>query len=84
MELNLNRNLNIGPLGLRDERAGPRDDKGHFVPRGCPRPNCGNGNLQYEGNGFWMCDGLAAPDDEGELDCCTFSHEDGKPYNPKG
>src|SRR5688572_3688054 len=57
----------------------PRDDQGRSVPRACPVCDCGV--LQYEGDGFWRCDGLADPDDTNkELQACTFTHEDGKPY----
>jgi hypothetical protein len=59
----------------------PRDDKGRFVSRECPRLNCGGGQLQYEGDGIWSCDGLAAPErDDQELECCDYSHIDGDPH----
>jgi hypothetical protein len=63
----------------------PRDDKGHFVPRACPNPDC-SGILQAEhepGTGLvWRCDGLIDPNDPNkELEACEFSHIDGQPYN---
>lgn len=63
----------------------PYDDKGHFVSRECPNPDC-DGTLQYEVDpltkvGIWRCDGLVDPNDPNkELEACDFSHTDGEPY----
>ena len=64
----------------------PRDEKGHFISRDCPRLNCGGGRLQYEEDkvtgygGIWVCDGLTTPEREDqELDACTYCHIDGEP-----
>lgn len=46
------------------------------MSRNCPR--CGNGTLQYEGNGFWRCDGLEDPENAAApLQACSYTHEDG-------
>ena len=61
------------------EQIAPRDENGRFVSRGCPLLECGYGTLQYEGNGFWACDGLADPGDGSELIVCPHYHIDGEP-----
>ena len=59
---------------------GPRDDKGRYVSRECPMPNCGGGTLHYEGDGTWRCDGLAEPERaDQELFACPYVHFDGEP-----
>ena len=56
-----------------------RDHRGHFVRVDCPE--CGNGRLQNEGNGYWRCDGLADPGHPNKpLEACSFTHMDGKLY----
>lgn len=58
----------------------PRDNKGFFVPLSCPRQECGGGTLQYEGDGWWRCDGLTDPNnDKLPLQECWFAHRDGEP-----
>jgi hypothetical protein len=63
-------------------RRSPRDAAGRIIKRG-PCDVCGYGNLQYEGNGIWQCDGLADPEnDREELIQCPRYHFDGEaPYN---
>lgn len=59
----------------------PRDDKGHFVPVACPLPECGNGDLEYQGNGVWQCNGLADPGSSAmPLVECRHTHIDGDPF----
>lgn len=70
---------------MKTHAEGPRDSRGHFISRDCPE--CGSGRLQPdEPQGWWRCDGLAAPDrDDQPLYACTYSHEDGTdpwPPNP--
>lgn len=57
-------------------RQGPRDERGHFLSRECPR--CGCGTLQFEGRGVWRCDGLKDPERaDQELEACDYTHFDG-------
>lgn len=59
----------------------PYDDKGRFVPLGCPASDCGSGSLQPAGDGIWQCDGLADPErDDLPLETCGFTHVDGEQY----
>jgi len=60
----------------------PRDGRGRIIKRG-PCDVCGYGNLQYEGDGYWKCDGLSDPEnDREELIECPRYHFDGEPpYN---
>jgi hypothetical protein len=59
----------------------PYDERGKKVSRACPNPDC-YGTLQDMGNGNWECDGLVDPNDPNkELEACTFTHQDGEPYN---
>lgn len=61
----------------------PRNDRGHFVPMGCPRANCGGGKLVRDVERWWVCDGLADPGHPDQpLEPCTFSHRDGDRYQP--
>jgi hypothetical protein len=61
----------------------PYDNRGRKVPLACPRENCGAGKLQYEGDGYWRCDGLADPgSDDKPLEACTYVHQDGTEYVP--
>lgn len=61
-----------------EKPSAPRDDKGRFFSRNCPDPNCGCGQLQYEGDGWWRCDGLVDPArTDQELEACTYAHCDG-------
>jgi hypothetical protein len=59
----------------------PRDSKGRAVRRDCS--DCGNGTLQYEGDGIWRCDGLADPGhDDKPLIACPRIHIDGEDDPP--
>lgn len=55
--------------------AFPRDRQGRAISRQCPV--C-DGKLQFEGDGYWRCDGLVDPArDHLPLEACTYTHEDG-------
>lgn len=58
----------------------PKNEKGRFIPLHCPNPEC-DGDLQYEGDGLWRCDGLLDPGhDDKELAACEFTHYRGDPW----
>ena len=79
--MNFTRNLLIASALLA--KLAPRDERGRFVSRDCPLPECGYGTLQHEGDGFWACDGLADPGNGGELIECPHSHWDGEPVRAR-
>lgn len=57
----------------------PYDEHGRFVGRRCPDLNCG-GELQYERDRMWRCDGLTYDRDDDPLYACRYAHLDG--YSP--
>ena len=66
---------------VMDRSRQPYDNRGRRIERDCP--HCGNGRLQWEGSGWWRCDGLADPgSNDKPLDACAHSHHDGEPVSP--
>lgn len=64
-----------------DRNRQPYDHRGRRVARDCV--HCGNGRLQWEGAGWWRCDGLADPGrDDLPLEACTYQHQDGTEVQP--
>jgi hypothetical protein len=61
------------------KRRFPRDNRGRAVKQG-PCDKCGYRQLQYEGDGSWLCNGLADPQhDDKPLIECPHYHIDGEP-----
>lgn len=74
-------------LNLRDDTGTkrPHDEKGLFVTRRCPDPNC-DGELVFEPaserpwrSAQWCCNGLTHDGDNGALVACEHTHIDGEP-----
>jgi hypothetical protein len=69
-------------LTLRDGGAyrRPYDDRGLFVSKACPDPNC-DGHLVIEEDRVygqvWRCNGLTHEGPDGPLVACNHSHLDG-------
>lgn len=62
-------------MSMNSNSRRPRGKRGRFIPRDCDE--CGCGTLQYDGDGWWSCDGLADPGHPDKpLVACTYSHHD--------
>lgn len=59
----------------------PRDERGRFLSKTCPE--CGDGRLHREGDGYWHCDGLIDPEDvTKELEPCYYTTEQQRSARP--
>jgi len=66
----------IPPLPEEPKRLEPVDEKGNLVPPFCQ--TCNMGELVYEGEGFWICNGYQ----EDQTSCPAFHVNGQKPTFP--
>ena len=67
---------------VSEQGGKPRLRSGRFISSACPE--CGNGTLRQEGDG-WRCDGLIDPENPAaELEACRMAVVGGVAYSHKG